>query len=328
MQFSIVIPVYNVAAYLEGCVDSVLANNCINSEIILVDDGSTDGLCPQLCDRLAQKHSRLIRVVHQENRGLGGARNAGIEAAAGDYLLFLDSDDTITPDTLDTLRAAIVQYGSPEIISFHTALVPEGEGQTAYRYHTLPVGVCHTLSSLPSMLMDPPLVCAKLWSRDLFVRTGIRFPDRLLYEDLCTTGKLLLDAKSVVGIDAVCYLYLQRTGSIMRSADADRCREIMVVLDSVLGYFREKGQFDTYRRELAAMTVGHIYYACYRVMRIDPKHPLLKELPAYLDKNFPEHKDDPYYNRALTRAQRLIFRLIRRGHAPLCNRLFGLKDKL
>ena len=74
--------------------NSILACDCTDCEILLIDDGSTDEVCPALCDRLAAEHSPLVRVIHQENKGLGGARNAGLEAACGEYVFFPDSDDT------------------------------------------------------------------------------------------------------------------------------------------------------------------------------------------------------------------------------------------
>ena len=90
MRFSVIVPVYNVEAYLKTCVDSVIAQTCSDYELILVDDGSTDH-SGALCDRLAAKTG--CHVVHQENGGLGTARNTGIATARGDYLVFLDSDD-------------------------------------------------------------------------------------------------------------------------------------------------------------------------------------------------------------------------------------------
>ena len=94
MRFSVVIPVYNVASYLTGCVNSVLSNQESDYEIILVDDGSTDERSGPLCDVLAAKAPNRIHVIHQKNCGLGGARNTGLEAAQGEYLFFLDGDDT------------------------------------------------------------------------------------------------------------------------------------------------------------------------------------------------------------------------------------------
>ena len=93
---SVIIPVYRVEAYLRRCVDSVLAQTYTQTEVILVDDGSPDG-CPAICDAYAREDGR-VRVIHQENAGLSGARNAGIEAAKGAWLSFVDSDDYLAPE--------------------------------------------------------------------------------------------------------------------------------------------------------------------------------------------------------------------------------------
>jgi len=84
MFLSIVVPVYNVADYLQTCIDSILVNDCRDCEVILVDDGSTDGVSPQICDENAVRHPELIRVIHQPNKGPGGARKTGLEAARGE----------------------------------------------------------------------------------------------------------------------------------------------------------------------------------------------------------------------------------------------------
>lgn len=98
---TVVIPVYNVEAFLRRCVDSVLGQSYSNLEIILVDDGSPDG-SPQICDEYRKKDAR-IRVIHKKNGGLASARNAGMEVMTGKYLFFLDSDDWLEPDGLERL---------------------------------------------------------------------------------------------------------------------------------------------------------------------------------------------------------------------------------
>ena len=117
MKFSVVIPVYNVKEYLEKCVQSVLAQHSDEYEIILVDDGSTDG-SGELCDALAARTPEKIRVVHKTNGGLGDARNVGLEHARGDYLVFLDSDDYIDEtmfaelsEKIDETHADIISFG-------------------------------------------------------------------------------------------------------------------------------------------------------------------------------------------------------------------------
>ena len=93
---SIIVPVYKTERFLNVCIRSILGQTFADFELILVDDGSPDN-CPALCDAAAAKDSR-IRVVHQKNRGLSGARNVGLDTARGEWIAFVDSDDTITPD--------------------------------------------------------------------------------------------------------------------------------------------------------------------------------------------------------------------------------------
>ena len=104
---SIIVPVYNVADYLDGCVQSIIDQDYPQLEIILVDDGSTDN-SGVLCDRWAERDER-IQVIHKTNGGLSDARNAGIDAAHGTYYMFVDSDDTIAPDAVGTMYAAAVE---------------------------------------------------------------------------------------------------------------------------------------------------------------------------------------------------------------------------
>lgn len=104
MKYSIIVPAYNVAQYIEECVESVLNQNYDNYEVIVVDDGATDET-PQIIDNLAQK-SKKVRVIHQKNGGLSAARNSGIEAASGDYILFLDGDDFIAIETIPNMAEA------------------------------------------------------------------------------------------------------------------------------------------------------------------------------------------------------------------------------
>ncbi|MBQ9642745.1 MAG: glycosyltransferase, partial [Lachnospiraceae bacterium] len=109
-RISIIVPVYCAGKSLESCVDSILASEDVQTEIILIDDGSTDG-SGKLCDRLASEHDN-IRVIHQENRGVSCARNEGLRAASGDYITFVDADDAIDPGMLAFLLEMIHRDGS------------------------------------------------------------------------------------------------------------------------------------------------------------------------------------------------------------------------
>ena len=107
---SIIVPVYKTERFLNACIASILAQTFTDFELILVDDGSPDG-CPALCDAAAAKDSR-IRVIHKKNGGQSTARNAGLDAAHGEWIAFVDSDDTITPDYCAKLYAAVQATGA------------------------------------------------------------------------------------------------------------------------------------------------------------------------------------------------------------------------
>ena len=116
MQISVVIPVYNMLHTLDRCVESVLKQTFDNMEVLLVDDGSTDGSAQQ-CDAWAEKDSR-ITVLHQPNGGLSKARNTGIAHAKGDFLAFVDADDAIAPNTFRAAADAFAQHPQCNIVEF------------------------------------------------------------------------------------------------------------------------------------------------------------------------------------------------------------------
>ena len=112
LEVSVIVPVYKVEPYLRQCVDSVLAQTFTEFELILIDDGSTDG-CGRICDEFsAEERDYPVIVVHQENRGLSAARNKGIDICRGDYILFVDGDDTIEPDMIEMLVSCSEESGA------------------------------------------------------------------------------------------------------------------------------------------------------------------------------------------------------------------------
>ncbi len=323
MRFSVVIPVYNVAEYLQGCVDSVLANDCSDCEIILVDDGSTDGICPELCDRIAAEHPDLIRVIHQENRGLGGARNTGLEAAAGEYLFFVDSDDTIAPESMKVLSEA-VEASHADIYSFHM-YSHDGEGNKSRITTSEQFDGVFSLKQEPRFLLALPTACGRIWRRDLFMKTGIRYPSRVWYEDIRTSTKLFAAADSIVTLPDVLYWYLARPGSIVRSDNVGRNREILDAFEDILSWFEAQGLRETYHGELERLAVDHILLAAsVRVARLDPKHSLLREFSGYMGKQFPNYSANPYLTQ-LSGLHKLLLKLVEGKHYRLIQLLFRLK---
>jgi len=326
MTFSVVIPVYNVKDYLPKCIDSVLAQDFADCEILLVDDGSTDGESGAICDRYAAAHPEQIRVIHKPNGGLGDARNVGLEAAQGDYLVFIDSDDYIGSGMLTTLAAAIDRFHS-DVIDFGFAVDTDGR-ITKQLVDDLPHDRAFTLSEQPRLLLTQPNAWSRCWKRSLFLDTGIRYPSRVWYEDIRTTTKLFAAAKSICAVADVFYYYVVREGSITRNPNVKRNAEILDAFDDLLGWYRSNGLFEQYYNELSRLTVDHVLLAAsVRVLRVDPENELLGQFQDYVQQQFPDYLENPYLQ-TLSRSHKLILRLLRQHKYRTVRTLFAVKDKL
>ncbi len=218
VKLSFVIPVYNVADYLEECIDSILSQLTDSCEMILVDDGSTD-CSGDICDRRAAL-SPLIRVVHKENGGLASARNAGMEVACGEYLGFVDSDDRIAPGSVAAILNWIENGGAEMCFMQGIKFYPNGACEDlgdaidpeALRGKTREEAFRH-LASRPKY---PGSSCTKIYRRSFLDRDNIWFPrDRRISEDLGFIMDCLLAAQSFDGLAVPFYEYRQnRPGSI------------------------------------------------------------------------------------------------------------------
>lgn len=327
MRFSVIVPVYNVADYLQKCADSILTNDCSDCEILLVDDGSTDGRSGQLCDEIAAAHPDLIRVIHKPNGGLGDARNAGIAQAKGDYLVFIDSDDHITPDYLSTVSAQIDKTAA-DIYTFDFFCEYPNKTVPFHDSAKLPAGVPFTLAQQPALLLQSPTAWSRVWKRELFLSTGIRYPGRVWYEDIRTSGKLFAQAGSIVAIHKPLYYYVIRENSITHNKNVDKNHQILEAMVDLISYFQEHGLFETYRDELCQLVIDHVLIAATtRVIRCERNHPLVDEFRSYVESTFPDYRANPYLP-SLPRSKQLAYRLIVGKRYGLLAALFHWKDKL
>ena len=238
---SIVIPVYKVEAYLSACVESVLAQTYQNFEVILVDDGSPDN-CPAMCDAWAEKDSR-IRVIHKENGGLSSARNAGIDAAKGDYLAFLDSDDLWTPVFLERLHTALTESNADLAVCqfqrFHGS-PPKKLPQQAETEVLCQRGALECLFDIrnENMVVAPN----KLYRRHLFKR--IRYPLSKLHEDEAVIHEIIGAAKKVAWVEESHYHYRQAPNSITTSQFSLKRLDETYAKEQRIAFFEARGMQD------------------------------------------------------------------------------------
>ncbi|MFE1257358.1 bifunctional glycosyltransferase/CDP-glycerol:glycerophosphate glycerophosphotransferase [Streptomyces fungicidicus] len=216
-RFSVIVPVHKVQGYLHACLDSVLGQSYRDIEVIAVDDRSPDG-CGAILDAYAARDER-VRVLHlPENVGLGRARNAGMPHATGDYLFFLDSDDTLTPGALRALADRLDETGDPDVLVFDYARTHWWGGTRRNVLAPLLAeasGGTFTAAERPAILDLLMVVWNKVYRRDFVEREGFTFPPGY-YEDTPWTFPVLLSAERVATLDRICVYYRQRRrGSIL-----------------------------------------------------------------------------------------------------------------
>lgn len=213
-KISIIVPVYKVEQYLERCVNSLINQTYKNIEIILVDDGSPDQ-CPKMCDDYASEDSR-IKVIHKKNGGLSDARNAGLNAARGSYIAFVDSDDWVEADYIETMYTNAIKENADISIVGYTMVWANGKQRRFSKDEEY--DVLDREQAIRELLMQNKyscMVCQKLYKADIF--ENVRFPVRKIYEDVAISLPTFAKANKVVVSGKSKYNYYQRSASIVNS---------------------------------------------------------------------------------------------------------------
>ena len=247
-ELSVVVPIYNVAEYLPRCIESILNQTFTAYELILVNDGSTDDSL-EIC-RSYQEQDYRIKVIDKPNGGLSDARNAGIEAASGTYISFIDSDDFIEPRMLEKSLAALRATES-DIVIFDYYQYYQATGQREVIANSFPQGEVFSLKTRPDLLVNiANAAWNKVYKLDLFRSSGIRYPWGCLYEDLGTTYRLLARAERITFINEPLYDYLKdRPGNITGEFNM-RAYHVLDMIKITVDDYNALGIFKTYYEEL------------------------------------------------------------------------------
>ena len=238
---SVIVPVYRVEEYLERCVKSILSQTYKNLEVILVDDGSPDQ-CPAICDACAEKDAR-VKVIHQENKGLSGARNAGIDAASGEYLAFVDSDDYVSPHFIEELYQLLQDTGCA--IGQCRFSYVKGDGLVEESDSAFCI---YRGESLMEQLYGPEekatcfvVAWNKLYWAELFKETGIRYPEGRIHEDEATTYRLFHEAKKLAFLDRALYGYYTENGGSITSVFSAKRLQWLTAHEERIAFFKKNG---------------------------------------------------------------------------------------
>lgn len=242
---SVIIPIYNREKYLHKCVNSVLGQKDVTTEIILIDDGSTDNSL-QICNEFAKQHSNIL-VIHTDNHGVSHARNIGLDNANGDYIFFLDSDDSIVPDALVSLKNALEDNNADYSIGNMALFDRNGDF----------IDNCHLTEEYRNRIIDEKtlwqspiknhfpihtmiigmLFKSKLWDK-------IRFPEGITSEDSYVLLDILDQSPTIYSLDKIVYYHVFTTDSITRSGSSTNLIDSPYVNSRLVEYLIDRKYYD------------------------------------------------------------------------------------
>ncbi len=257
-KISIIVPVYKVENELDRCVQSLMKQTYKNIEIILVDDGSPDQ-CPKLCEQYAKEDER-IRVIHKKNGGLSDARNAGLNLARGEYVLYVDSDDYIEVDSCERLINATSEEQVDIVVG--NAIMEKSNSYEKMIHSATPAGEIYSAKDFIEKAVRASQWYAPSWlnmyRRDFLLQNKLFFKVGIYFEDMQMLPRVFLRAKKVACIDGVFYHYIVRENSIMTSEKDEKKKK-----DSIQNLKEWKSQFDQIQDEELQKCLYGMLLKCY-----------------------------------------------------------------
>lgn len=279
---SIIIPVYNVEKYIGKCLESCLNQDLPEEayEIVVVNDGTPDNSM-SVVEQFRYRHTN-IRIVERENGGLSAARNTGLYVAKGEYIWFVDSDDTIAGNCLGYLLATATGKRL-DVLCFGLSLIfPDGKADVFPINHEESGKVYKGILFLCNVSM-PASACIALYRRDFLIDNGLRFIEGILHEDQEFTPRAYSLASRIAYLDRSLYCYYQRGGSIMKSSrNVKRCRDLLTIADSLYSFVQDNIEPNT----CAFRHIMRKVYFC-----------VTQSLAFYQREAFPlsEYREKPYF---------------------------------
>lgn len=239
---TIIIPIYKVEKYLDKCVESATRQSYRDLEIILVDDQSPDG-CPEICDTWARRDNR-IRVIHKINEGVGIARNTGLAAASGKYIMFVDADDYLPTDAVQVLLERLIADGSDMAIGKNLKVFPDGHTNGSacdFMKDQVMTGE-DFLTSMGGKNLYSVAPWGKLYTRAAL--EGIAFPTLICGQDMWVFPLIVLQCAKVSVVDHLVYYYYQRPGSTMQAGRDPQKLAAIQASQHMTDIFLKRGHMD------------------------------------------------------------------------------------
>lgn len=321
-EVSIIIPIYNAAAYMNDCIASIMKQTVQDFEVILIDDGSLDNSY-QLAVEWTKKYPGRIRAYTQENAGQGDARNKGVLYAKGSYIMFADSDDTVSDKFVEEAYQTIKKLDADMAI-FDAVVVDENGKKLQDMKGCQSEETEITLESFPRLLLEFPCPWNKIYKKKLFTENRLQYPTHMWYEDLAGASMFYTKAWRIAILHKPLYYYMQRTDSVMHSKVSQKNMEILKAVDIILEYYKEQGLYVKFYQELEYLGIYHILIAAAgRTIRGDSKSQFAKQFMEYMDYHFPNWEQNIYI-KELSKANRLKLWLLRKKYYRILHVLYKI----
>ena len=312
---TVIVPVYNIEPYIKECLDSISAQTYRNIEILAVNDGSTDQ-SKAVMEVCAFEDERLS-ILDKPNGGLSDARNYGILYAKGEYICFIDGDDTIAPDYVELLVQA-VQDDADIAVCDMEYVYEDGHRE----FSSGGDFVSASVKEMPSLIRINNSACNKLYRTSLF--RDVLFPKGKLYEDLATVPIQIFRSAKVVKVNKPLYFYRQRSGSIQHKIDR-RVFHIYDAIDRVREYAKAHDADAKVMEEIMHMyIIFGLDITTLKIKDMDrngERKEMLAENMAYIHERYPDYMDDPFVKN-MGFKKRLIFTLLNQGHYRTVLRIY------
>ena len=315
VKVSVILPVYGVAEYIEACVQSLLAQTLDEVEFLFVDDHGPDNSI-ELARKAIAGHRRegqfrFLRPDH--NLGAGMARNFGIPEAQGEYISFIDPDDTVEPDMLESLYNHAKDLDADICCCYMQKCYPDGStGEFLVNPRVGEGSLSHEVRAFV-LTRYVSLFASMIYRRSMVEENAIRFPEDRAADDSFFVSCVWMKARSIAYVDRPLYHYLIRPGSVTTTLQSDKYRKRLAVFGKLMQYAKSHGVYDEFKPEIDYMYLkkGYLSSVANHVRNSRrPSHEAFAEIYAELLRQVPDYRCNTYYRRNFL--MRTLVQLLRR----------------
>jgi len=290
IKVSVIVPVYNVEAYLDKCLNSLVNQTLKEIEIIIVNDGSKDN-SEKIIKKYLKKYPQKIKYYKKENGGLSSARNYGLKYAVGEYVGFVDSDDYIDFKMYEKMV---------EFANLNNLEIAVSATEAIYEDHTKIIPASYNISeNYKNYLISAPMAWNKIFKRYLF-KDDFLFKEGIWYEDLELIPTLILKTKKISFLEEPLYKYMQRSGSIMNQETFnEKILDIYKVLNNIVEKFQKYKQYEDFQTEIEYLYIEHLLYSSalrLSMFKVEGKK-YLKEFKNLMREKFPNWSKNVYFKK-------------------------------